>query len=265
MRFLLVLSLMLAGSAISLRAAETGSGALAALKLIPKDKAAKLARIEARDGTPDPDRWYLLVHDPAEENGVHEFVVAGKEIVASRSISQFADTLKPEDVIGAAAVKINSDRVAKLARQYAEANNIAISKMNYELKKEGADAAPSWKVSCLDDSGNQIAELTVTAGKGTVISHDGFAAAPTPTPAPKTSETKKKPAPKFDVYADSQVAPGSGAPTAAPLRDPQEPGPDGNDATLRERRRERDNGDRGGAIGNAARNVGRTIRHFLPF
>lgn len=263
MRFPLLFSLVLAGSGASLFAAETS--ALTALKLLPRDKAAKLARIEARDGTPEPDRWYLLVQDPAEENGLHEFVIAGKEIVASRAISQFADALKPEDVIGTAAVKIDSDRAAKLARQYAEANNVSISKMNYELKKEGADAAPVWKISCLDETGNKVGEITVTAGKGNVISHEGFAVAPTPAPAPASKSvaaTKKKPAPKFDVYADSQVAPGTGAPAAAPA--PQ-PAADEEDADTRGRRRARDDGERGGAVGNAARSVGRTIRHLLPF
>jgi hypothetical protein len=268
MRFpLLFLSLLLAGAAVPLSGAETIT-ALAAVKLLPRDKAAKLARIEARDGTPEPDRWYLLVHDVAEESGVHEYVIAGKEIVASRGISQFADTLKPEDVMGTASVKIDSDRAAKLARQYAQANGVSISKMNYELKREGSEAAPAWKVSCLDETGAQVGEITVTAGKGNVISHEGFAVAPqptaTPAPEPKKAEAKKKPAPKFDVYADSQVAPGAVAPTAAPN---PEPLPEDEGAwETRERRRSRGDSDRGGgAVGNAARNVGRTIRRLLPF
>lgn len=270
MRFPLFLCVVLAGSAVSLSAAAAGgnASALAALRLLPKDKAAKLARIEARDGTPEPDRWYLLVQDPAAENGVHEFVVAGKEIIASRAISQFADSLKPEDVIGGAAVKIDSDRAAKIAREYAQANNATISRMNYELKKEGADAAPIWKVSCLDESGNQVGEITVTAGKGNVISHEGFAVTPpepTPTPAVarKTAEPKKKSAPRFEVYADSQVAPGTGAPTAAPVADPDTLR--GEDSDPRERRRYRNDDNRGSAVGNAARSVGRTIRRFMPF
>jgi len=37
--------------------------ALEAMKLLPKGEARKLARIEAREGTPEPERWYLLTHD----------------------------------------------------------------------------------------------------------------------------------------------------------------------------------------------------------
>ena len=54
---------------VSTAAAQGGGTALDALKLIPKDAAKRLARIEAREGTPAPERWYLLVHDPAEQRG----------------------------------------------------------------------------------------------------------------------------------------------------------------------------------------------------
>ncbi|SRR5581483_323222 len=226
----------------SLSAAD--STALSALKLIPQDKAAKLVRIEARDGTPNPDRWYLLINDPQSENGVREFVVSNNEVVASRTSSQFVDSLKPEDAIGSDGVKIDSDQAAQLARQYALANNAAISKIDYELTKEGADAAPVWKISCLDENDKRVGQLVITAGKGNVISHDGF-----PT-TPKATADKK---PKFDVYVEPQVA--RNVPSQSPA-----PG----DTNEQARRRSGD--DRGGnPVGNAAKSVGRTIRKFLPF
>ena len=40
-----------------------------AIKELPKDQAARIARIEGRDGTPDPDRWYILTQDPKADNG----------------------------------------------------------------------------------------------------------------------------------------------------------------------------------------------------
>jgi hypothetical protein len=262
MRLLSLLLALLMGWASPRCFADTATSALGALKLIPKDKAARLARIEARDGTPDPDRWYLIVHDPAEQNGLHEFVVAGKEIVASRAMSQFAETIKAEDVIGKEGVKIDSDKVAKLARQYGQANNAAISKINYELTKDGAGATPVWKVSCLDENGNRVGELTVTAGKGKVISHEGFAVEPPPV---TTAEQKKRtPSPKFDVYAESQVAPDARV-TPAP-RLPAPAADDDEDNRGRRRYyRDYDDDRRSNPVGNAARSVGRTIRRLLPF
>lgn len=221
--------------------------ALAALKLIAKDRAVRLARIEARDGTPNPDRWYFLVHDPADENGVREFVVANNEIVAARPLSQFAEKLQPQDVIGGAAVKIDSDQLAKMLRQYAQANGATIGKINYELKKEGADAAPVWKVSGLDESDQRVGELVVTAGKGNVISHEGFAVSP-PAATPKRTT-------KFDVYAETEVAKSASTPASR----------EEDEQSRESRRRDREVDEHEHPVGNAMKNVGRSIRRFLPF
>ena len=173
---------------------EPANSALAALKLLPRGEAKRLARIEARDGTPVPERWYFIVHDPKSETGVHEYVVAGGEIVASRDVSQFAENLRVEDVVGGDALKVNSDRAAKLAQQYALANDVNVTAMQYELKKDGAAAAPLWRVTCLGEDGKELGRLVISAGKGTVVSHEGFAAEPPPPapPAPATPNPVEK-------------------------------------------------------------------------
>jgi hypothetical protein len=72
--------------------------ALGALHLLPSGEAKKVALIEGREGSPPPERWYILVNDAKDENGLHEYVVAGGELVASRHISQFAEILRPAEV-----------------------------------------------------------------------------------------------------------------------------------------------------------------------
>lgn len=159
-------------------AADSDSSVLNAIRQLPRSEAKKIARIEARDGKPMPERWHILVNDPKDENGLHEYVVAGGEVVASRNISQFAESLKPTDVIGSSGVKVDSDKLSNLAQQYAQANNVTIATLNYTLSKEGSDAAPLWTVACLDESGKQLGQIVVSAGKGVVVSHEGFTADP---------------------------------------------------------------------------------------
>ena len=158
----------------STAAAQSGGTALDALKLIPKDAAKRLARIEARDGAPVPERWYLLVHDPAEERGVREYVVADGKVAGSRTLSQFAEVLKPADVFGSDAVKIDSAHVAKLATAFADANGAKIGTLNYELSRDTATGAPVWKATVLDAAGDQLGIVVVSAAKGTVLSSAGF-------------------------------------------------------------------------------------------
>src|SRR5580658_7377362 len=105
------------GAGCCLAAADSASSALDAIKKLPRGESKKIARIEAREGSPNPERWHILVNDPKDENGLHEYVIAGGEIVASRNISQFAESLKPTDVMSISGLKIDSDKVATLAQQ----------------------------------------------------------------------------------------------------------------------------------------------------
>lgn len=171
--------------------------ALSALKLLPKGQAKNVAMIEAHEGTPMPERWHVLVHDKQSETGVREYVIAGGEIVVSRNVSQFAQSLTSQDVIGVEGLKCDSDRVAQIAQDYAMANNITPASINYKLGKDGPDAAPLWRVTCLDESGNELGNLVLTAAKGNVVSHDGFQGAPI--------------GEKRDLFAPQSIPPVAGA------------------------------------------------------
>jgi hypothetical protein len=152
--------------------------ALQAVKLLPKDAWARLARVEAFEGAPVPERWHILVHDTREENGLHEYVVAEGEVVASRAVSQFAEELKADDIIGSEAIKFDSDRAANLAEAYADANKKEFASYNYELKRDGDGATPVWKVTCVDAKGEEVGKLSISATKGTVVKREGFALEP---------------------------------------------------------------------------------------
>ncbi|MCE9612494.1 MAG: hypothetical protein K8R23_20025 [Chthoniobacter sp.] len=199
-------------------AQEPGS-ALGALRLLPRGESRRLARIVARDGTPVPERWHFIVHDPRAETGVHEYVVAAGEVVASRGVSQFTESLRVEDEVGGDALKVDSDRVAKLAQQYALVNNKTVVAMHYELKKLGAAAVPLWTVTCLDDAGRELGHIVISAGKGNVVSHEGFPIDPPPpatTPVPEEKpRIEEKPRPPA-IASGSKPTP-KPAPTPIPV------------------------------------------------
>lgn len=179
MRPLIFATAILCFTSISLYAAKgDGNTALSAIRELPRGEYKRIARIEARDGTPAPERWHIITHDPKDENGLHEYVVAGGELVASRAISQFAESVKEEEILKESLIKVDSDKVAALAQEYAQANQVTISSLDYALKKEGEEAAPLWNVTCLDEAGKQVGRLVISAGKGNVISHEGFTAEP---------------------------------------------------------------------------------------
>jgi hypothetical protein len=217
--FLLPIILFVTSSGLFAETSTDGS-AFGALKLIPRGEGKKVARIEAREGTPVPERWYILVNDPKDENGLHEYVVAGGEVVASRNVSQFAEVLKPGDVFGGEPLRIDSDRVANIARQYAAANNVTISSMNYELKKDGTGAALLWNVTCLDEAGKELGRVYITANKGTVVSHDGFTAEPKGIATEKLKSPSEISARAREAKKQSQAPKVAVAVTPAPVKKP---------------------------------------------
>ena len=154
--------------------AQNAVAALSAMRLIPRPDAKRLARIEAREGKPAPERWHFIVHDPQAENGLREYVIAGSEIVAMRALSQFAETVTPADVIGTDALKVDSDKLARIAEQYAEANGTRAISLNYQFARDAAGTAPVWTVTCVDQAGKRLGEVVFDAAKGAVVSHGGF-------------------------------------------------------------------------------------------
>jgi hypothetical protein len=179
--------------------AQNAVTALSALRLIPRPDAKRLARIEAREGRPAPERWYFVIHDPQAENGLREYVVAGGEIVAMRALSQFADAVAPADVIGSDALKVDTDKLARVAEQYAEANGAKGALCNYRFAREGP--ASVWTITCVDATGKRLGEVVFDAAKGDVLSHGGFPKEPGPEKNPariaRTDDRpRERPAPR---------------------------------------------------------------------
>lgn len=200
-----------------------GGTALDALRALPQAQMKNLALIEGRDGVPDPEAWHVLVQDPKAENGYREFVVSGSDVAGPRTVSQFAETLKPEDIIGIDAVKVDSDQLTRLALLFATANNFTIGRVNYELKKGEGQTGAVWKISCWDEKGTNLAEMTVTANKGEIVSHPGFKNAPGKNPPEKIAE--KLPAKQPGTQVETVDPTVETVKVSTPARKREKPGP----------------------------------------
>jgi hypothetical protein len=159
-------------------AEENAATALTALKRIPPEDTAKLVRTEGRDGVPAPKRWYFIVYDPQVKSGFREYAVEGGNPVEARTLSQFVESVLPTDVMPAASLKIDSDMAYRQLESHARAHGIVFSKINYVLKKDGPEAVPVWKLTCLDEAERSLATLTLTAVDGVVVAQSGFIRAP---------------------------------------------------------------------------------------
>jgi len=173
--------------------AALAATALEALRVLLPEQSKNVALITAREGTPEPDRWHVIVFDPTSDTGLREYVVAGGRRVANRTVTQFIEKLAATDVIGPDAIKVDSDKIVKTALQYGTANNKTIASLHFDLRKNATDGTPVWTVMCTDLAGTEVGRIVLSASRGEVISHPGFATEPrletvaeraTATPAP---------------------------------------------------------------------------------
>lgn len=148
--------------------------ALKAMQALPAGQIKKLAVIVGRDGNPEPEQWHFLMHDSASENELRESVVEGRQVVANRGISQFAERLTAGDVMAAESLRIDSDRARKVARNLAVANRVLVARFDYELRRSAPGAAPVWTITCRDESGEKVGAVTLLAGDGRLLAKEGF-------------------------------------------------------------------------------------------
>lgn len=221
MRHFLIISGFLIANGLA-----ASSTALDALKLLPKEHRARMARIEGREGSPEPERWHILVNDRDAQNGLREFVVADGAIVAERGISQFAESLAADQVIGDA-VRFNSDRAAQIVQQYAQANGVTVGSIAYQLRKDAGSSVPLWRLTCYDRVGRELGSITVTGTKGAVISHQGFPIEPAAAVAEKQPErqTQRQPEKPREKPRPAPTAQVVRAATPIPVAQPPPPEP----------------------------------------
>jgi hypothetical protein len=233
-RALLILALFLVVEADAQRPSSTGAGekkpaanaepdfsALGAINLLPKDAAARVARIEGPDGRPFPERWYVLVHDPATPRGLREYVIGGGKVIANRALSQFADSVLADEVVGSAPLKMNNDEAAGIAAQFARYNNQQLGGVRYEYFKSIDPPAPVWRLTSTDAKGKTLGTIVLHATKGTLLSFQGFEKSPM-TPAPESATgvptvQASEPSPKPAKKSASQTASRSERSNPAPV------------------------------------------------
>ena len=177
-----LLALCFAATVASAQENAAGTKALTAFeagRLLADADQQSLAVIAGRDGAPTPERWHVLIHDPTGEAGLREFVIADRKVVASRPVSQFAQSLTKDDIISNRLI-VDSDDAARIAQVFCRTNGVPAATLHYELRKDGPAAPAMWTVICVNTDGKELGRVVVSAERGTVLLHPGFVAEPTP-------------------------------------------------------------------------------------
>jgi hypothetical protein len=191
--------------------AEPVSG-LTACQALSKPQQRNLARLAAKGGKPSPEIWTIVTREAKAPNGLKEHTVTAGTVVATRATSDLATKLTNADVIGVANLKVDSDQLAELAASYAAANAMTPAAFDYDLRKEGEDAAPLWTIISYDEAGTKLGAIVVAAKSGAVVSHEGFEKEPEqPSLTAVVAEAEAAPSPTEKAEDETSEAATTGA------------------------------------------------------
>jgi|GEM_PF-5391861 len=172
--------LLLAVTTLPVFGGEEIDSAWKAARAVPKLMAKGFAGLTARGGTPEPERWLVLVNDEKAAGGVREFTVANGVITGSKEGSDFAANLSTDNRIDLTKLRVDAELAADLVASYAAVNSVVPATYDYDLRCGGEGASPLWTIGIFEQSGARVGQIVIAADTGAVVSHEGFTSVPSP-------------------------------------------------------------------------------------
>jgi hypothetical protein len=173
----------------------------------------QLLAISGEGSGAQPNRWKVLIDDPAARGGVRELEVSGNQITSERTPvkSEWAGG-KDMDL---AHLNLDSDGAYQVATQEARTKGIEFSKVQFQLAADRETGKPGWTVQMADAKDQRVGAIKVNADSGTIVSSAWGADAPNLVAQQRTSENSDE---RFLNSSESQTpAHHSQAEEAAPV------------------------------------------------
>ena len=147
-----------------------------------------------------PNRWKVLIDDPAARGGVRELEVSGNQITSERTPvkSEWAGG-KDMDL---AHLNLDSDGAYQVATQEARTKGIEFSKVQFQLAADRETGKPGWTVQMADAKDQRVGAIKVNADSGTIVSSAWGADAPNLVAQQRTSENSDE---RFLNSSESQM------------------------------------------------------------
>ncbi|MBV9878470.1 MAG: hypothetical protein JO025_27305 [Verrucomicrobia bacterium] len=147
-----------------------------------------------------PNRWKVLIDDPAARGGVRELEVSGNQITAERTPvkSEWAGG-KDMDL---AHLNLDSDGAYQVATQEARTKGLEFSKVQFQLAADRETGKPGWTVQMADAKDQRVGAIKLNADSGTIVSSAWGADAPNLVAQQRTSENSDE---RFLNSSESQT------------------------------------------------------------
>ena len=130
----------------------------------------RVIEVKGRNGAPQPEKWVVVLDDPIARGGVREIEVANRRIVSERTPVKTYSGSSEGIVMNFQKLNLDSDGAFTLAEQQARNARIGFHAVDYVLRCEESNAAPTWVLQLLDEKQRNIGSIVISADNGAVLS-----------------------------------------------------------------------------------------------
>jgi hypothetical protein len=130
------------------------------------------------NGTPQPERWKILVDDARSREGVREVEIADGGVVSQREAGRAVAGSSEEATINTARLNLDSTGAYAVASHTADKSSAQFARVSYTLRTDER-GEPIWIVTLQDDSGRPVGTIHISANRGNVTRTEGLFAGAT--------------------------------------------------------------------------------------
>jgi hypothetical protein len=125
------------------------------------------------EGTPQPERWKILMEDPRARGGVREVEVADGRIVSERTLVRSVAGSTEGATIKTTRLNLDSSGAYTLASHTADKSNTRFATVSYTLRTD-EHGDPVWIVTLANRSGRPVGTIHIGANRGNVTRTEGM-------------------------------------------------------------------------------------------
>ncbi len=130
---------------------------------------ARIVTMTAEEGRPEPLYWEITLLEPTATSGRRVLRAGGGQVFYDKTPLGLPGNRGLTPVVNIGKLKLDSGRAFKTAEGEAAKNRIAFNHANYDLRATDPDSPPVWIVTLVDELGDTVGKVDVSAGNGAIL------------------------------------------------------------------------------------------------
>ncbi len=138
----------------------------------------RVIEVKGRSGIPQPSTWIIILDDPLARGGVREIEVSNSHIVSERTPVKAYSGTSDDLVMNFRKLNLDSEGAFAVAENVARNAHVGFDTVDYVLRCDSANVAPTWSLQLLDDKQHSVGSVVVSADTGAVVKSSFGASGP---------------------------------------------------------------------------------------